>query len=147
MPFSEQVKSEAKRKSHFACVICHQAFVEVHHILPQAAGGSDDLTNAAPLCAGCHDLFGENPEKRKQIREMRDLWWELCEKRAANPDLLAFNQKLDTIQQNQKTQFEMLAEIKQFSLAYYTDLSKRIESTATSSQFTAATGVYIPPPK
>lgn len=55
--------------------------VEVHHIVPQAAGGSDTLDNAAPLCAGCHDVFGGNPEKRKQIREARDLWWEIVRER------------------------------------------------------------------
>jgi hypothetical protein len=97
MPFSEKTKLEAKRKSHFVCVICHQPFVEVHHILPQADGGPDDLDNAAPLCASCHDLFGANPVKRKQIREMRDFWWEICDKRPANPDLIALNEKLDSI--------------------------------------------------
>ena len=99
MPFPEKVKLEAKRKSHFACVICHQPFVEVHHILPEADDGPDDLDNAAPLCGSCHDLFGANPVKRKQIREMRDFWWEICEKKPANPDLITFNEKLDAIQQ------------------------------------------------
>jgi uncharacterized CHY-type Zn-finger protein len=98
MAFSEKTKLEAKRKSHFACVICHQPFVEVHHILPQADEGSDELDNAAPLCGSCHDLFGANPVKRKQIREMRDFWWEICEKRPANPNLISLNEKLDAIQ-------------------------------------------------
>ena len=82
MAFSEKVKLEAKRRAAFRCVVCHRPFVEVHHIIPQHAGGSDDLSNAAPLCAGCHDLYGENPSKRKQIREMRDYWYEVIEKRA-----------------------------------------------------------------
>jgi len=58
----------------------------------------DNLDNAAPLCGSCHDLFGRNPDKRKQIREMRDFWWEVCEKRNANPDVVALNLKLDAIQ-------------------------------------------------
>jgi len=99
MPFSEDTKLEAKRKSDFTCVICHQPFVQVHHIIPQADGGPDDLENAAPLCGSCHDLFGANPVKRKQIREMRDFWWEICEKKKANPDLIAINKKLDAIQE------------------------------------------------
>ena len=77
MPFSEKVKSEAKRNSNFRCCICNKVFVEVHHIIPETEGGLNTIDNAAPLCASCHDLFGGNPEKRKQIRQMRDYWWEL----------------------------------------------------------------------
>ncbi len=81
MAFPERVKNEAKRKASFRCVICQKSFVEVHHIIPESEGGSNDLENAAPLCASCHDLYGGNPEKRKQIREMRDHWFDLMEKR------------------------------------------------------------------
>ena len=77
MAFSEKTKLEAKKRSAFRCCICHKLFVEIHHIVPQAKGGSDDIENAAPVCSSCHDLFGGNPEKRKQIREMRDYWWSL----------------------------------------------------------------------
>ncbi len=81
MAFSEKVKLEAKKKAGFRCVICQKTFVEIHHIIPQAEGGSDTIDNAAPLCASCHDLYGGNPEKRKQIREMRDRWFDLMERR------------------------------------------------------------------
>lgn len=83
MAFSERTKLEAKKRSAFRCCICQKMFVEVHHIVPQAQGGSDDIENAAPLCSSCHDLFGGNPEKRKQIREMRDYWWSLMLDRKA----------------------------------------------------------------
>jgi hypothetical protein len=82
MAFTEGQKREAKRRSAYRCCICHQPFVEVHHILPEAEHGPDSLENAAPVCARCHDLYGGNPEKRKQIREMRDQWWALMEERA-----------------------------------------------------------------
>lgn len=81
MAFSEQVKRIAKHQSAHRCCVCHSAFVEVHHILPQAHGGSDKLDNAAPLCASCHDLYGGNPEKRKSIRQMRDSWWRTIKER------------------------------------------------------------------
>lgn len=84
MPFSKKIKLEAKRRSAFRCCICHRLFVEVHHIIPQVEGGADTLNNAATLCAECHDLFGGNPEKRAQIREMRDAWWCTMEERARN---------------------------------------------------------------
>ena len=32
----------------------------------------------------CHETYGANPLKRKFIREARDLWFGLCEKRYAS---------------------------------------------------------------
>lgn len=84
MAFSEKIKLLAKQKSAFRCCLCHKPFVEIHHIIPQAEGGADKLDNAAPLCSSCHDLYGGNPEKRKTIRQMRDYWWEIIEKRRKN---------------------------------------------------------------
>jgi hypothetical protein len=81
MPFSERVKHLAKIKSAFRCCVCHKPFVEVHHLTPEADGGPSDISNAAPLCSSCHDLYGANPDKRKTLRQMRDYWWELMEKR------------------------------------------------------------------
>lgn len=83
MPFSEKIKLEAKRKSAFRCVICRRPFVEVHHIIPQIEGGTDTLDNAAPLCSYCHDLYGGNSEKRKQIKQMRDYWFQIVEETSA----------------------------------------------------------------
>jgi hypothetical protein len=83
MPFSEQLKLQVRRKAHFKCCLCHALGVEIHHIIPQAEGGVDTEDNAAPLCPSCHDIYGANPEKRKFIRESRDFWYELCERRFA----------------------------------------------------------------
>jgi HNH endonuclease len=52
--------------------------VDIHHILPQSEGGLDTEENAAPLCPSCHEVYGANPQKRKLIREARDLWYEIC---------------------------------------------------------------------
>jgi hypothetical protein len=75
MPFSERIKHIAKVRAAFRCCACHKPFVEVHHLRPEADGGDSSLSNAAPLCASCHDLFGGNPEKRKTLMQMRDSWW------------------------------------------------------------------------
>ena len=58
--------------------ICKNFPVEIHHIIPQAEGGSDNEDNAAPLCPNCHTTHGDNPKMRKQIRERRDDWLEHC---------------------------------------------------------------------
>lgn len=39
MGFSEKVKLKAKKRSDFACVVCGELFVDVHHIIPQKDGG------------------------------------------------------------------------------------------------------------
>lgn len=81
MAFSGKTKLLARIKAAFRCCICHDPFVEVHHIIPQANGGDDSLNNAAPLCSSCHDLYGGNPEKQRIIRQMRDHWWKTMEER------------------------------------------------------------------
>src|SRR5262249_10551303 len=81
MAFSERVRNLAKYKAAHRCCLCHKPFVEVHHLVPRAQGGTDSLDNAAPLCASCHGLYGGNPDKRKAIRVQRDHWWALIEER------------------------------------------------------------------
>ena len=120
MPFSEAIKKLARQKAHFVCVVCRSVpFVEVHHIIPESEGGPNTIENAAPLCAGCHDLFGNNPDKRKQIRDMRDQWYEICEKRYMNPDIGVHFEKINelyetqqSIKEDQEKQKELLIEIK-----------------------------------
>ncbi len=100
--FSEKVKLQVKRKADFRCCICHNfGSVEVHHIKPQKDRGTNRIDNAAPLCPTCHANFGDNPQKQKEIRQMRDYWYEQIEK--MYPDnrqvskLEAIEKKLDNI--------------------------------------------------
>lgn len=81
MAFSEDLKLKVKRKAHFSCCLCKVIGVEVHHIIPEEETGPDTEDNAAPLCPSCHETYGANPQKRKFIREARDFWYEICEKR------------------------------------------------------------------
>lgn len=83
MAFSEVVTREIRRRAHFQCCLCKALGIEIHHIVPQAEGGPDTTDNAAPLCPSCHETYGANPTKRKFIREARDLWYEICDKRYA----------------------------------------------------------------
>jgi HNH endonuclease len=83
MAFSEALKLSIKRRSHFMCCLCHSLGVEVHHIVPQSEGGLNNEENAAPLCPSCHETYGANPEKRKFVREARELWYDICTKRYA----------------------------------------------------------------
>jgi hypothetical protein len=92
MAFSEDLKLKVKRKAHFSCCLCKTIGVEIHHIIPQEEKGPDTEENAAPLCPSCHETYGANPQKRKFIREARNFWYEICEKRYASD-----SDKLDEI--------------------------------------------------
>jgi hypothetical protein len=145
MPFPEPIKLEAKRKAHFACVICRQPFVEVHHIIPQAVGGPDTLDNAAPLCAGCHSYYGGNPDKRKQIKEMRDFWYDLCATRYTNSPLFQLNQSIDEIKNTQQEQSAMLSGVKALFEGYLQQQIVQVANATTPQQFAIASGVAIIP--
>ncbi len=84
MSFDEALKADVRRRAHFTCCLCHEIGVEIHHIVPRAEGGPDDVENAAPLCPTCHERYGANPVKRKFIREARDFWYEVCAERYAS---------------------------------------------------------------
>src|SRR6266702_5833748 len=95
MAFSEAIKSKVRKKAHLSCCLCKAIGVEVHHIIPQEENGPDAEENAAPLCPSCHECYGANPQKRKFIREARDLWYDICERRyAADPKRLDEMQRL-----------------------------------------------------
>lgn len=79
MGFSEKDKLEVKRKSNFRCCIYENIKpLEIHHIIPENGKDTDVINNAVPLCADCHDTYGENKIKQKWIREKRDHWYNLC---------------------------------------------------------------------
>jgi 5-methylcytosine-specific restriction protein A len=47
-------------------------FLEVHHVVPLAEGGSDTVNNAVALCPNCHralHLALDRKERQHQIRE------------------------------------------------------------------------------
>jgi predicted Zn-ribbon and HTH transcriptional regulator len=78
--FPARIQKEAKEKSAFKCCLCHlKQGTHVHHIDPPNKGGFNEIENAAPMCAGCHDEYGHDPSKRKHIRWARDWWFKLVE--------------------------------------------------------------------
>lgn len=84
MSFPEALKVSIRKRAHLCCCVCHSFGVDIHHIVPQSEGGLHTEENAAPLCPSCHETYGANPQKRKVIREARDLWYELCATRLAS---------------------------------------------------------------
>jgi hypothetical protein len=110
MPFSQALKDQVKRLAAFRCCRCQEIGIDIHHIVPQAQGGSDDIDNAAPLCQNCHDRFGANPEKRSEIRLMRDFWYDVV-KEKYHGDQSAFEKLNDTLVKMQQMQHATQAEM------------------------------------
>jgi hypothetical protein len=85
MPFSRATKEQALVVAARYCCVCHRykgVRVEVHHILPEAQGGTDDLDNAIVLCFDCHADAGHyNPKhprgtkfSQAELRRARHAW-------------------------------------------------------------------------
>jgi hypothetical protein len=90
MPFSTKIKEEALAKSHRYCCVCHEKHgrnLEIHHIIQEADGGSNELSNAIVLCFDCHADAGHyNPKHPRgtkysipELKKHRDNWWKYCE--------------------------------------------------------------------
>lgn len=122
MAFDETLKLRIRQRAHFACCMCHELYVEIHHIIPEAEGGPDTEENAAPLCPSCHEQYGANPTKRKFIREMRDHWYDLCDTRYKSVDASQLERISSQLanaatKQDVATAFQQLTAIVQASLA------------------------------
>lgn len=61
MSFSPELREKLLLWCDRRCCICRricEVFIELHHIIPQHAGGTDDEDNAIPLCFDCHAKVG-----------------------------------------------------------------------------------------
>lgn len=151
MPFGDQIRREARRKAHYCCCWCAQPFVEVHHIIPQEDDGPDTLDNAAPLCANCHSVFGGNPDLRKQMKERRDLWWDLCSKDPEKPQARLYERLTELWDRlpkgvDEKAQAEFLAQARRVTAEYHREVAAKLETTTTPKEFAEATGIPLPTP-
>ena len=89
MAFTDSIKHEALARSRRCCCVCHQfvgIYANVHHIIPSAKGGLDDMGNAIVLCLRCHGEAGHynpshpigNKYSADELRRHRDEWWAWC---------------------------------------------------------------------
>ena len=55
--FSADLREKLLLGATCHCCLCKKAcdiFIEVHHLIPEKDGGTDDEDNAIPLCFDCH---------------------------------------------------------------------------------------------
>jgi len=75
MPFPRKLREELLARARRQCCVCNGAStrdVEVHHIQPESAGGSNDADNAIVLCLKCHSEAGHyNPSHRAGLAPVR----------------------------------------------------------------------------
>ncbi|MGA1871739.1 MAG: HNH endonuclease [bacterium] len=139
MPFSETIKLEVKRKSAFRCCRCQNIGVEIHHIIPEYENGPSDIDNAAPLCPKCHADFGDNPNKRKELRQMRDWWYEQAASMfkplaTLNPIIEKIDSLVLSVQKNEANVSELKSVLKAFS-------DRQIESITPDSLVATSTSI------
>ncbi len=133
MDFTEETKRIIRKKAMFKCCFCQNLDIEIHHINP---GGSNDISNGAPLCPNCHERFGNDPNKRKRIIEARDNWYEMVEKMF--PDNREVNRledistKLDALQKNQMNLNDFKIELKKFANETINDITLGTAATTAS---------------
>lgn len=144
MAFSEKLKQKIREKSAFRCCRCQNIGIDIHHIIPQKDGGTDDEDNAAPLCQNCHNQFGDNPQKRKEIKQMRDWWCKVCAKKYFKEDdpsiLNEINNKLESIQTKQSQDVsELKIILKDFVNNYIEGITPSTAGTIASSIVNAST--------
>jgi len=88
MAFFPEVVDELMVRSNRCCCLCHSyvgLHIEIHHIVPKAQGGTDDLDNGIPLCFECHakvEAYNrDHPRGRKyqpaQLKRYRDGWFDM----------------------------------------------------------------------
>jgi HNH endonuclease len=109
MSFADAIRVEVRRRAAFQCCRCRIiGGGEAHHIIPESEGGPNTFDNAAPLCPTCHAEFGGNPDKRKEIRQMRDWWYETVEKKyGPAPDLHILEEIKSGVEDVQKNQLTL----------------------------------------
>lgn len=84
-----QLLADCKRH----CCVCWRwcgTKMHLHHIIPRAAGGPDEIENAIPVCLDCHAEIESRGNMGRQftqaeLREHKRRWLEVCRDQPAAP--------------------------------------------------------------
>lgn len=92
MPVSSSTRRAVRERANLYCEYCHAderwQFIRftIDHVLPQAAGGSDEPENLALACRNCNERRGNRTEGRDTetgrtvmlFNPRQDIWAEHC---------------------------------------------------------------------
>lgn len=90
MSFPEKVQEDALVACGRYCCVCHRfagTHIQIHHIVHESKGGSNDFENAIPLCLDCHADMGrtdpDHPTRKaysaSELKRHRDRWYKHVE--------------------------------------------------------------------
>ncbi|MCX8009229.1 MAG: HNH endonuclease [Patescibacteria group bacterium] len=61
--FSVELKKQIREEQNKCCADCgKKGKIQIHHIVPQHMGGSDERANGVGLCADCHKKWDKLAE-------------------------------------------------------------------------------------
>lgn len=149
MPFTESIKIEVKKKAMFRCCRCQIIGIDIHHIIPEKEGGSNEIENSAPLCQNCHDQFGDNSYKRKELTQMRDNWYEKVAHQyqtdglVSIPLLDSINTKLENIQDGQQEIGELKQILMEVAQSKINSITSGTASVVSSNIVDFASGTKL----
>lgn len=92
----EEIEERVKQKANNKCVFCHKKS-EQCYALEEEKGIIED--NIIPLCYACAQQYLGNPDIVKQMKQMRDYWYEQVQKavkQTGSTDILLTNENLKT---------------------------------------------------
>jgi len=92
MPFPRDLVETLLASVHRRCCICHRfcgVKIETDHMVPAPEGGTDDISNAIPVCFDCHaEIHAYNvqhPRGRRftpaELQQHKQQWLEVCRSR------------------------------------------------------------------
>lgn len=69
-----QIRATVLARDGYSCVVCGARATQVDHVVPRAAGGSDDRANLRSLCGTCHRAKTTHDSRRHQAPSSARRW-------------------------------------------------------------------------
>ena len=134
MPFSQKVQEDALVACGRYCCVCHRfagTHIQIHHIVQESKGGSNDFENAIPLCLDCHADMGktdpDHPTRKaytpSELKRHRERWYKHVEDGLVN---------LETVieQNDYRKKYLVIREEAAYLLHFYADVFNDIVDKA-----------------
>lgn len=99
----EEIEEKIKRKSNNKCIFCHRKMDQCY-VLEEEKGITED--NMVPLCYLCAQEYLGNPDLIKQMKQMRNYWYEQVQRaveQTGNTDILLTREEQETHKLNSNT--------------------------------------------
>jgi hypothetical protein len=88
LDISGRTVSKIVKRMQMKCCICgwDRCVVDLHHIIPRAKGGPDDISNLTPLCPNCHREVHHNLIDANLLKSIETLYGDEWKKHYFNSE-------------------------------------------------------------